>query len=475
MTVTLSCDQAIFTSIRGPMGEGYRIVAASKGLRVEEKQAITRYSPSHDALCWTPTVWNEDSIFAAAFYRVSTGRLVVAYSCYAGAEHTGRGGHRVYTHNVVFDESEFPACGYNPFNVLRAMIVAELNHPELKPSPLLPDLTLKVESDPAATPAASAWTSLDARVRGIALTHLLDQRNMVLPLATDWAAAAETLYLGVPGPLRNKVSLGAGLRFSVGRCHRLHVFHDEKGAARVRLVGQPVEYVTADPPPPGKTVKKSAWLTFVDRHWAAGDAPALSRRTSQAFGDPSPLGRERIGLLYNTLDAVTQTPTAELLELGLRHLRERADGAENAILRQLVTTARGELCQRFVRTPWRELRPLWSNVASAWRRGGDDAAFVWPFAEKMLRALAVQDPLAAGEAALEFAAETPAGIAAAAHDALMDEVLTRLCDQAASVQPQLADRLIALGLRWQPHRARRPKVLHLAALCESLRAAQVAT
>ena len=55
MTVTdLTCDQAIFTSIRGPMGEGYRIVAASRGLRPEEKQAITRLSPSHEALCWPP-------------------------------------------------------------------------------------------------------------------------------------------------------------------------------------------------------------------------------------------------------------------------------------------------------------------------------------------------------------------------------------------------------------------------------------
>ena len=67
----LACDQAIFTSIRTPMGEGYRIIAASRGLRPHEKQAITRSSPSHDSLCWTPA--EEQNIpgrLAAAFYKL---------------------------------------------------------------------------------------------------------------------------------------------------------------------------------------------------------------------------------------------------------------------------------------------------------------------------------------------------------------------------------------------------------------------
>ena len=48
---TVCCDQAIFTSVRTPMGEGYRIIAASKGLTAEERKALTKLSPSHDSLC----------------------------------------------------------------------------------------------------------------------------------------------------------------------------------------------------------------------------------------------------------------------------------------------------------------------------------------------------------------------------------------------------------------------------------------
>ena len=55
MATLLTCDQAIFTSIRTPMGEGYRVIAASRGVRPNEKQSITRNSPSHDSLCVAPS------------------------------------------------------------------------------------------------------------------------------------------------------------------------------------------------------------------------------------------------------------------------------------------------------------------------------------------------------------------------------------------------------------------------------------
>lgn len=147
MSVTiLRCDQAIFTSVRTPMGEGYRIIAASRGLRPGERQTITRYSPSHDALCGS-TVGNDASVAGIrgfAFYPLPGGRLCVAFSSYAGAEHTGRGGKRIYTHNLIFEKQDFPRCAYNPFTVLRAMIEAQGTSPQLKPPTTLPELELVI-------------------------------------------------------------------------------------------------------------------------------------------------------------------------------------------------------------------------------------------------------------------------------------------------------------------------------------------
>ncbi|MBU0718028.1 MAG: hypothetical protein KJ749_07255, partial [Planctomycetes bacterium] len=102
---SIKCDCAIFTSVRTSMGEGYRIIAASRGLRPDEKQVITRNSPSHNGTCAPPSSADAETptVVGAAFYPLPPGRLCVALSTHAGAEHTGRGGPRVYTYNVVFD------------------------------------------------------------------------------------------------------------------------------------------------------------------------------------------------------------------------------------------------------------------------------------------------------------------------------------------------------------------------------------
>ena len=73
-TAALNCDQAIFTSIRTPMGEGYRIIAASRGVRPEEKQLITRRSPSHGALC--EVTGGAEKALAAAGYAAITTEIV---------------------------------------------------------------------------------------------------------------------------------------------------------------------------------------------------------------------------------------------------------------------------------------------------------------------------------------------------------------------------------------------------------------
>ena len=116
MRVKITCDQAVFTSVRTPTGEGYRIIAASRGLTAEEKRAITQNAPSHNGL-----YDQSASARAVAFYPLPTGRLCAACPCSAGSEHTGRGGTRVYTFSVIFAAEDFPAIRFNPFHIFRAI------------------------------------------------------------------------------------------------------------------------------------------------------------------------------------------------------------------------------------------------------------------------------------------------------------------------------------------------------------------
>lgn len=352
-TTTLTCDQAIFTSVRTPMGEGYRIIASSRGLHATEKQAITRSSPSHDALCWPPDEPADN--WGLAFYALPSGRLCVALSYFAGAEQTGRGGQRVYTHNVVFDKGDFPKCAYNPFAVVRAMIKAQLTAPQLQPPPILPELELSINDamletagqvaahDDPSLPVDQARRSrgpdlrelLSTAWRGQILNALMEERSLIVNLTGGWTGVAESILTGLPGPMRADVSFSAGLRFSVGRCHRLALLYDDHGVTKSRIMGRNVEYV--DPAANDKPETPAlAWLSFVERHWGNGDLPTLARRTAQAFPDIGPAGRERVGRLYNRIDALPQTDTAELLSAVAEDLNTPEREVEADILAELL-------------------------------------------------------------------------------------------------------------------------------------------
>jgi len=441
--VTLHCDQAIFTSIRGPMGEGYRIIASSRGLRQEEKQAITRLSPSHEALCWQPTDGRDDvPQYAVAFYALPTKRLCVAYSRYAGTEHTARGGQRVYTQNIVFAEQDFPRCGFNPFHVVRAMATEGLTVPRLTPAPVLPEICLSISTDNA-PPSISFPAFLDSRRRCHVLQSLFGERALVIPVQGAWLETTEALLMGVPGPLRARVTFGAGLRFSLGRCHRLHLFIDEKGAARSRVVGQSVEYL--DPAVPLSDGSASAWNAFVDRHWSRADCAVLARRTSRPFTDLSPVALDRIGTLYSAIDAAPRAAGLDLLNLAAENFRTRSSGVEDEIRLEVVAEAQRTLQGRLSNIRWHDAQPLWPRLVAFWRL--TDAAFAQPLIEAALRSLLKEDPLTTAEAAVDVASGIPPTVDRDRHDRLIDEVLTRVAaNLPADTSPE---RLIGLCTRWQ--------------------------
>jgi hypothetical protein len=436
------------------MGEGYHIIAASRGLRSEEKQAITRLSPSHEALCWQPASGaDEASQYAAAFYPLPTGRLCVAYSCYAGAEHTARGGHRVYTHNVVFDEQDFPRCGFNPFHVIRAMAVEGLTVPKLTPGAMLPEVRLPINTDVAPRTASFA-ASFDSPHRRYVLQRLFDERALIVPVQDGWLESTEVLLMGVPGAMRVKVSFAAGLRFSLGRCHRLHLFCDDKGAARSRIAGQPVEYLDGTVTPPDGS--DSAWLTFVDRHWSRADCAVLARRTSRPFTDLTHAARERIGKLYIAIDAVPLAASLDLLSLAADHIRARSADVEDEIRRELLAETQRTLQERLTNIRWHDAKPFWPRLVAFWRQTA--AAFAQPLIEAALRSLLSVDPLTAAETALDVVSNPPSVIDRVCHERLIDEVLNRVAYLPADADP---DRLARLCARWQSIRPAHPALRKL--------------
>ena len=471
----LYCDQAVFTSIRMPTGEGYRITACSRGFRPDIKQVITRQSPSQDALCWSPEQSGGDDVpprYAASFYAVPNDRLCVAYSCYAGAEHSGRGGERVYTLNVVFRRSDFALCGYNPFTVLRAMIAAGVTTPLLKPPPVLPPLELPIDELPGDVVVSDVSPAFNPNWRAYLLHALDETRQFVVNLPEQWLAAAESVLIGLPGERRADVSFCAGLRYSVARPHNLNFLSDDGGRAKARMAGRPeqlIEPLEQDAPP----VAESQWLSFVMRHWRADETATLARRTSVAFGDTSPEGCERVGKMYNEIDGMRQQRTKLMLAAAASHLLCDDGDAETDVAAELVIAAQGALLNRFSARTWDEIRELWPSLCSISRQSTEGRLFAQPLIERALKVAGKSHPIAAADAALDLT--NPAGsnstgraglLVGSGHDALIDGVLVRLADWARTASGQGLERLVSTCRRWQIVRPRCPLVAELQSRCQ---------
>ncbi len=445
----LHCDQAIFTSMRTAMGEGYRIIAVSPGLRADEKQAVTRNSPSHEGLCDAPQTDANQAwpIAAASFYALKSGRLCVALSCPAGAEHTGRGGQRIYTHNVVFAAAEFASCDFNPFHVLRAMIAADLHQPCLKPPPVLEEIVLKIDTQYDNMTMPTLHENLCSPAGCRVLEGLLRDRCQVVDLGGSFLSSTEALLLGLPGPARAKASFGAGLRYSPSRKRTLHTLHDGKGTTKQRLVGQPLDYTDAahlqdSPETP------SAWMTFVARRWQNGDFVKLAVETSRAFVDVGAEARERIGRLYNDIDAIPEMSTDALLTDSLLRLRNVGNDVEQNIAAEFLAKSGRALATRFSNASWSELAPYWQSLITTWRCVDNQPAFVQPLLAAMLRTAMRDDPILAAERALVLAQNVPSIVDGPSHTALLDEVLTRLAAWVRSNPEADTQMVMALCGRW---------------------------
>lgn len=411
------CDQAVFTSARGPTGEGYRIVAAGKGLRPEEKQKITRCSPSHESLC-IPSEGTEPA--GVAFYPLPTGRLCVAVSRHAGAEQSGRGGLRVYTHNVLVNADDFAACGSNPLAIARAIPRVELDLTKPTTSAILTPLELVVEDavcrfDPSLLPAA---------VRMAAALQFVEQKSLIVDLPGDWFSWAEGFVLALPAPLRGKTSFAAGIRFSASRGHCLCILHDKKKplGSRSPLQGDGYFDAKSSSAPP-----HSSWLAFVDRHWSKGDLKGLSNRTSRHYEDCSATGRERVGALFNTIDTISTTDTLPLLDAVFATFNAPQHSVEGQVRMELRDAAQQELWKRLMVAVLPQVRPVWTRLIEFWRNGGQPAVFAQPLLHAVMTATLRSDSLAAAELALSIS-QAPPGIDRHAHDL----VLTRVADHLAS-------------------------------------------
>lgn len=269
------CDQAIFTSIRSRVGQGYRLVSASPGLTAEEKREITRRCPSHGNLCA-----DGEEASAVSGYPLPGGRHCVALSRHAGLEHTARGGLRVHTAVVVLDAAGYAAFDCDPLRVQRAVAAfgAEILD---NPPPVLPKLRLEAGPQRLQGPSEAAEHAL------YLLSALLCGRRLVVIGAADGLELARVLIAGLPVCTRRRLAVSIGLKFAPTRQMDLSIVDRDEGETRRLLRGQDIElYDLADPP--GRAASAfDPWISFIERMWLRAqhaDLQALTRRIDESAG-----------------------------------------------------------------------------------------------------------------------------------------------------------------------------------------------
>lgn len=457
----LRCDHALFTSVRTPMGEGYRIIAASKGLKPGEKQEITRNSPSHEALCFDGDCATESPL-AVAFYPLETGRRCLSMSRFAGAEHTGRGGQRVHTHIVVFEPDQLAHLGFNPLRILRALLTHDGGTPLLDPPAILPELDLLVgDSDELTAPPFSTETRMHI------LRAMLGGQDLVVAMPGDWLATAEGLLLGLPGPRRADFSFGAGLQFSLTRLHRLNLLSDAKGKAKLRTTGQNVEYLNADAGGKLKPGEPSTWVSFVERCYADGDMERLRRRTSRNYADTTPAGCEQLGQIFETIDGIPNCDLPTLVAMGIESFPDTYDGVAGELQRELIDAIKRVLPDRIAAAPAEELTRLWDEIVVLWRHPGREIAFTQDILTLAVSRICEESPVEGAKRLAELGRGLLPQCHAVACQTLFDQVIGRLLRWVSESAEMRASSAAPVARLWQGIRPNCETVSRLVALCET--------
>jgi hypothetical protein len=462
------CEQAIFTSLPSRMGTGYRIVAASRGIRAGERRDITARSPSHGGLCDA-----SPEAMAMAYYPLSDGRCCVAYITSAGAEHTGRGGQTVYTRALVLARDDFRRFGLNPFGVLRALEHSGQTTPDLAPPHPLPPLELVPTAGEGRAVASAVIARLPAVPDGagsggqglpggsdgllMALAALLNEQPVIVVVEDGGQALAETVLMALPAPLRIATSVACGLRFSSARGTRLNCVSGDVARTRDMLHGHPITWVDlcssgdgihrpcaaagAERPSAADADAAEGWVKMVARRWSRRQFADLGTLTDRWLEDPSRDGRERISRIVLDSDRVSAADMATALAILRTYLDAAGENeTEFELIERLLIATQRRFSEQIAAADADVLRSQGAELVELALRCPEAAALLLPAYRRLLTCAAALDPVLAARWAAMLAAQSQT-----LNIAGVDEVLAELLDRLPGTVATLSEaQLVAL-------------------------------
>ncbi len=300
-------DQAVFTSIRTLMSEGYRLVAASPGVSQEERMEITQHCPSHGGLC-------DESETASGLlsFRMNSGRFCVGHCSYAGTEQTGRGGNRVYTALVILDRAGFDRFDLNPVRVHSALGRAAGTKKVLDPLPRLEPLELQMKNPDYHPPF------LVDHVCQI-ISNILNGQVMIVSGAAASLETLEWLMLALPIPARADLSTSVGLKFSSSRHTRLSFIPHDRGETKRMTYGHDIQWLDMENKIPKPVWPFNGWMDLVCRRWKEGNFNDVNKLSLCLKQQLTPNELDRAASIYLDIGQIKNTDSALLEQLMIKY------------------------------------------------------------------------------------------------------------------------------------------------------------
>lgn len=334
---TVTVEQAIFTSVPSPTGQGYRVVAASAGVSAEEKREIVQRAPSHGSLCDTTAAG-----VGVASFTLRSGRRCIFLSCNAGMEHTARGGSRVHTTVLVMEQVLFHRLQCDPLCIADAALPHVNTKAGRGPMTRLDRVALMVPSADEADTANAPANRADAERVQYILAAVLDGRSLVVVNAPRARDMLRWTLMATPTSVRERLSVSYGLKFSASR--RFDLMFTDADRTLVERIRNEQDIETLDwnaPPPKLADSPFEPWLAFVRERWETGHGSELRDLAAQLTQDVSAGGLTSLTLLWSALQQVHHADEKTLNQLaqsaasGLPETRTHAE-LRQALLEQVA-------------------------------------------------------------------------------------------------------------------------------------------
>ncbi len=209
-------QQAVFTSVRSERMDGYQVAAASDGVTKAQREELHSWGPAHDSLV------DEDSRLGSInFHRLSCGTFCLSKTVPAGAEYSGRAGHRIYTTCLLATDEQMFQFANHPFRVLDAAIAAGHMRIARRLSDELPTVHLRGRASPALPAMLEVLQDESARRAVLKLAAAASQGNVLLDSGGATKAVLDQLFSIMPLECRVELSLTTGLKISPQRPFRI--------------------------------------------------------------------------------------------------------------------------------------------------------------------------------------------------------------------------------------------------------------